>query len=72
MFIDNLDKIIWYSRFDVGYRISCYIHFIISIAYFRSPVVAGVIGNMSSRGMRLGVIFEFVTKEMRIKTKPYI
>ncbi len=46
--------------------------FIISIAYFRSPVVAGVIGNMSSRGMRLGVIFEFVTKEMRIKTKPYI
>lgn len=38
--------------------------FTVSIAYFRSPVVAGVIGNMSSLGMTLGVIFAFVKKEM--------
>ncbi len=38
--------------------------FTVSILYFRSPVVAGIIGNLSSLGMMLGTIFVFVKKEM--------
>ena len=38
--------------------------FTVSVIYFRSPVVAGVIGNLSSLGMTLGVILVSVKKEM--------
>ena len=69
MFIDNLDKIIGMVGLMLGIELVAIVIFTLSIAYFRSPVVAGVIGNMSSLGMTLGVIFTFVTKEMRVKTK---
>ena len=36
--------------------------FTVSFIYFRSPVVAGVIGNLSSLGMILGVILVFIKK----------
>ena len=39
--------------------------FTVSVIYFRSPVVAGVIGNLSSLGMTLGVILVSVKREMR-------
>jgi hypothetical protein len=48
----------------LGIELVAIVIFTVSIAYFRSPVVAGVIGNMSSLGMTLGVIFAFVKKEM--------
>jgi xanthosine utilization system XapX-like protein len=64
MFIDNLDKIIGMVGLMLGIELVAIFIFTVSIAYFRSPVVAGVIGNMSSLGMTLGVIFAFVKKEM--------
>jgi len=43
MFIDNLDKIIVML---MGIELIAIGIFTVSIAYFRSPVVAGVIGNV--------------------------
>ena len=65
MFIDNLDKIIAMVGMLMGIELIAIANFTVSIAYFRSPVIAGVIGNMSSLGMILGVVFVFVKKEMR-------
>ncbi|MBZ2164519.1 hypothetical protein [Methanobacterium spitsbergense] len=64
MFIDNLDKIIAMVGMIMGIELIAIGIFTLSIAYFRSPVVAGIIGNISSLGMMLGVIFVFVKKEI--------
>ena len=64
MLIDNLDKIIGMVGLILGIELVAIFIFTVSIAYFRNPVIAGVIGNMSSLGMTLGVIFAFVKKEM--------
>jgi hypothetical protein len=65
MFIDNLDKIIGMVGLVMGIELIAITIFTVSLAYFRSPVVAGVIGNLSSLGMLLGTIFVFVKKEMQ-------
>ena len=64
LLIDNLDKIIGMVGLMLGIELVAIFIFTVSIAYFRSPVVAGVIGNMSSLGMTLGVIVVFIKKEM--------
>jgi len=64
MFIDNLDKIIGMVGLIMGIELIAIAIFTVSILYFRSPVVAGIIGNLSSLGMMLGTIFVFVKKEM--------
>ncbi|WP_048190768.1 hypothetical protein [Methanobacterium sp. SMA-27] len=64
MFIDNLDKIIGLVGLIMGIELIAIAIFTLSLAYFRSPVVAGVIGNMSSLGMTLGTIIVFVKREM--------
>ena len=65
MFIENLDKIIAMVGMIMGIELIAIGIFTVSIAYFRSPVIAGIIGNMSSLGMMLSVIFVFVKREMR-------
>lgn len=64
MFIDNLDKIIGLVGLLLGIELIAIAIFTVSLAYFRSPVVAGIIGNMSSLGMTLGTIIVFVKREM--------
>ena len=64
MFIDNLDKIIGLVGLMIGIELIAIFLFTVSITYLRNPAVAGVIGNMSSLGMTLGIIFAFVKKEM--------
>ena len=64
MFIDNLDKIIGMVGLIMGIELIAITIFTVSLAYFRSPVVAGVIGNMSSLGMTLGTIIVLVKREM--------
>ena len=64
MFIDNLDKIIGMVGLIMGIELIAIAIFTVSILYLRSPVVAGIIGNLSSLGMMLGTIFVFVKKEM--------
>jgi len=65
MFIDNLDKIIGMVGLVMGIELIAIAIFSVSVLYFRNPVVAGVIGNLSSLGMLLGTIFVFVKKDMK-------
>jgi hypothetical protein len=65
MFIDNLDKIIGMVGLILGIELIAIVIFTLSIVYFRNPVAAGVIGNMSSLGLTLGLTFAFVKKEMK-------
>ncbi len=70
MFLDNLIiKITALLGMFIGIELIAIGVFTVSVLYFKSPVVAGVIGNMSSLGMLLGVIFVSVIKEMRKATK---
>jgi hypothetical protein len=62
--LNNLDKIIGMVGLIMGIELIAIAIFTVSILYFRSPVVAGIIGNLSSLGMMLGTIFVFVKKEM--------
>jgi hypothetical protein len=64
MFIDNLDKIIGFVGLVIGIELIAVAIFTLSVLYFKNPVVAGVIGNLSSLGMILGAIFVFAKKEM--------
>jgi hypothetical protein len=65
MFIDNLDKIIGMVGLVMGIEIIAIAIFTISVIYLRNPVVAGVIGNLSSLGMLFGTLFIFVKKDMK-------
>ena len=65
MLLDNLVvKISALVGLFMGIELIAIAIFTVSVIYFRSPVVAGVIGNLSSLGMTLGVIFVFVKKEI--------
>ena len=64
MFIDNFDKIIGLVGVIMGIELIAILIFSVSILYFRSPVIAGVIGNLSSFGMTLGLLAVFVKKEL--------
>jgi len=66
MLLDNLVvKISALVGLFVGIELIAIAIFTVSVIYFRSPVVAGVIGNLSSLGMTLGVILVSVKREMR-------
>jgi hypothetical protein len=56
MFIDNLDKIIGLVGLVVGIELIAAAIFTISIVYFKNPATAGIIGNMSSLTIFLGLI----------------
>ena len=56
MLIDNLDKIIGLFGLMIGVEIIATVIFTVSVLYFRSLVVAGIFGNLSSLGMTLGLI----------------
>ena len=56
MLIDNLDKIIGLFGLMMGVEIIAAVLFSVSVLYFRSPIIAGIIGNLSSLGMTLGLI----------------
>jgi|WetSurMetagenome_2_1015567.scaffolds.fasta_scaffold483516_1 hypothetical protein len=64
MLFDNFDKIVGLVGLILGIELIAIVIFTISIVYFKSPVVAGLIGNISSLGMVLGTLFVFVKKEM--------
>jgi hypothetical protein len=56
MIVDNLDKIIGLVGLMLGVEIIAAVIFTVSVLYFRSPIVAGIVGNLSSLGMTLGLI----------------
>jgi hypothetical protein len=56
MIIDNLDKIIGLFGLMIGIEMIAIVIFTISILYIRNPVAAGLIGNISSLTMTLGII----------------
>jgi hypothetical protein len=65
MFLDNLViKISALVGLFIGIELIAIAIFTVSVLYFKSPVVAGVIGNLSSLGMLLGVILVSVKREM--------
>ncbi len=65
MFINNLDKIIGMIGLVMGIELIAIAIFTVSVIYFRNPVIAGVIGNLSSLGMLLATLFVFVKKDMQ-------
>ena len=65
MFINNLDKIIGMIGLVMGIELIAIAIFTVSVIYFRNPVVAGVIGNLSSLGMLLATLFVFVKRDMQ-------
>lgn len=56
MFIDNLDKIIGLVGLVIGIELIAAVIFTLSIVYLKNPVTAGIIGNMSSLTIFLGLI----------------
>ena len=65
MLLDNLIvKITALVGMFLGIELIAIAIFTVSVIYFRSPVVAGVLGNLSSLGMLLGVILVLVKREM--------
>jgi len=70
MFLDNLViKIASLMGMFIGIELIAIGIFTLSVLYFRSPVMAGVLANLSSLGMFLGVLFVSVITEMRKATK---
>jgi hypothetical protein len=63
MIIDNLDKIVGLVGILSGIEILAAIIFTISFIYLRNPQVAGIIGNISSLSMTLGLITLFLKKD---------
>jgi hypothetical protein len=56
VFINNLDKIIGLVGLVIGIELIAAAIFTLSIVYFKNPATAGVIGNMSSLSIFLGMI----------------
>ena len=56
MIVDNMDKILGLVGIMVGIELIAIAIFTASILYFRNPFAAGIIGNISSLTMTLGLI----------------
>jgi hypothetical protein len=65
MIFDNLDKIIGLIGLIMGIKIIAIAIFITSILYLINPVVAGLIGNISSLTMTLGLLGYAINRERR-------
>ena len=63
MIIDNLEKIIGLTGVVVGMELLAGAIFIVSVIYFRNQYLAGVIGNLFSLSMAIGLITFFLKKE---------
>jgi hypothetical protein len=65
MIVDNLDKIIGLVGLIMGIELIAIAIFMTLILYFRNPVVAGLIGNISSLTMTLGLLGYAINRERR-------
>ncbi len=65
MIVYNLDKIIGLVGLIMGIELIAIAIFMTSILYFRNPVVAGLIGNISSLTMTLGLLGYAINRERR-------
>ncbi len=65
MIVDNLDKILGLVGVIAGIEIIAIAIFTVSVLYFRNPVIAGLIGNLSSLTMIIGIIWYSVKREIR-------
>ena len=63
MIVDNLDKILGLFGLMVGIELVAIVIFTVSILYIRNPVAAGLIGNISSLTMTLGIIGYAVNRD---------
>ncbi len=65
MIVDNLDKILGLFGLMVGIELIAIVIFTVSILYVRNPVAAGLIGNISSLTMTLGIIGYAVNRDRK-------
>jgi hypothetical protein len=63
MFVDNMDKILGLVGLMVGIELIAIAIFTASILYLRNPFAAGIIGNISSLAIILGIIGYTLNKE---------
>jgi len=63
MIVDNLDKILGLVGLMVGIEVIAIAIFTISVLYIRNPVTAGIIGNVSSLTMIMGIIGYCIKKD---------
>jgi hypothetical protein len=62
LIIDNLDKIIGLTGVVIGIELVAAAMFMLSIVYFRSPQIAGLIGNLTILSLATGLIAYFLKK----------
>ena len=65
MIVDNLDKILGLFGLMVGIELIAIVIFTVSILYIRNPVAAGLIGNISSLTMTIGIIGYAVNRDRK-------
>lgn len=63
MIVDNLDKILGLVGLMVGIEVIAIAIFTVSILYVRNPITAGIIGNVSSLTMIMGIIGYSIKKD---------
>ena len=63
MIVDNLDKILGLVGLMVGIEVIAIAIFTVSILYIRNPISAGIIGNVSSLTMIMGIIGYSIKKD---------
>lgn len=61
--IENLDKILGLVGILLGIEILAAIIFTFALIYLRNPQIAGVLGNITSLSMTLGLITIFLKKD---------
>ena len=65
MIVDNLDKILGLFGLMVGIELIAIVIFTVSILYIRNPVAAGLIGNISSLTMTLGIMGYAINRDRK-------
>ncbi|WP_048189800.1 hypothetical protein [Methanobacterium sp. SMA-27] len=65
MIVDNLDKILGLFGLMVGIELIAIVIFTLSILYIRNPLAAGLIGNISSLTMTLGIIGYAINRDRK-------
>jgi hypothetical protein len=63
MIIDNMDKILGLVGLMVGIELIAIAIFTVTILYFRNPFAAGIVGNISSLVMTMGIIGFMINRE---------
>ncbi len=65
MIVDNLDKILGLFGLMIGIELIAIVIFTLSILYIRNPLAAGLIGNISSLTMTLGIIGYAINRDRK-------